>query len=64
VWASSALTAPNQQAVMNQQAYRLLFARTGALTIGEITSKAKASVDDGDIRRTWILFGDPTMVLK
>ncbi|MEK6301611.1 MAG: FG-GAP-like repeat-containing protein [Acidobacteriota bacterium] len=64
VWASSALTAPGQQAVMNQQAYRLLFAGTGGLTLGEVTSKAKVSVSDIDIRRTWILFGDPTTRLK
>jgi hypothetical protein len=64
VWASSGLTEPAQQAVMNQQAYRLLFAGGSGLTIGEVTSRAKASVSNIDIRRTWILFGDPTTRLK
>jgi hypothetical protein len=26
--------------------------------------KAKLVTSDGDIRRTWILFGDPTMKLR
>jgi hypothetical protein len=64
MWASSGLTEPAQQALMNQQAYRLLFAVGSGLTIGEVTARAKASVSDGDIRRTWILFGDPTTRLK
>jgi hypothetical protein len=65
VWASSALTVPSPQAMMNQQMYRALFdASSGNLTIGEATARAKASVSDRDIRRTWILFGDPTTRLK
>jgi uncharacterized repeat protein (TIGR01451 family)/CSLREA domain-containing protein len=65
VWASSALTEPSQQATLNQQMYRLLFdAAGGKTTLGEVTGRAKATVNDADIRRTWILFGDPTMRLK
>jgi CSLREA domain-containing protein/uncharacterized repeat protein (TIGR01451 family) len=65
VWASSALTEPNSQATMNQQMYRALFDASGSnLTLGEATARAKATVSDRDIRRTWILFGDPTTRLK
>ncbi|MEK6285203.1 MAG: C25 family cysteine peptidase [Acidobacteriota bacterium] len=70
VWASSGFTEPNGQAAMNQQFYKLLFQpgsqKSGAqaLTLGEATVKAKSSVTDSDIRRTWILFGDPSMKLK
>jgi len=42
---------------------RLLFNGEG-LTIGEAVKRAKASITDPDIRRTWILFGDPATKLK
>jgi hypothetical protein len=70
VWASSGFTVPNKQATMNQQFYKLLFQlgfqKSGAqsLRLGDITVKAKLSVTDADIRRTWILFGDPSMWFK
>jgi hypothetical protein len=63
VWTSSGLTEPDKQAVMNKELIKLLFGRE-SLTLGEATAKAKASVSDQDIRRTWILFGDPTTRLK
>jgi hypothetical protein len=63
VWTSSGLTEPNQQAVMNKELIKLLFGRE-PLTLGEATARAKASVTDQDIRKTWILFGDPTTKLK
>jgi hypothetical protein len=62
VWTSSGLTDPNQQAVMNQELIKLLF-NGGLLTLGEATALAKASVSDQDIRKTWILFGDPSQRL-
>jgi hypothetical protein len=63
VWASSALTEPGGQAIMNKELIRLLF-NGESLTIGEATMRAKAAVGDRDIRRSWILFGDPTTRLK
>jgi hypothetical protein len=33
-------------------------------TLGEATVKAKAAVGDLDVRRTWILFGDPSARIK
>jgi hypothetical protein len=63
VWTSSGLTEPDKQAVMNKELIKLLFGRE-SLTLGEATAKAKASVSDQDIRKTWILFGDPTTRLK
>jgi hypothetical protein len=65
VWASSGLTEPAEQSVMNRQLYTLLFPSGGvAPNLGDATMKAKAAVTDPDIRRTWILFGDPTTRLK
>jgi hypothetical protein len=63
VWTSSGLTEPDQQAVMNRELIRLLF-NGELLTLGEATARAKTSVSDQDIRKTWILFGDPTTKLK
>jgi hypothetical protein len=63
VWASSGMTLPDAQAVMNQEAYRQMFGGQG-LTIGEAMTRAKAAVANGDVRRTWILLGDPTMKLR
>jgi hypothetical protein len=55
---------PYEQATMNQQLYRLLFQGSGNPLFGEVTRKAKLAIRDNDIRRTWILLGDPTMRLK
>jgi hypothetical protein len=63
VWASSGMTLPDAQAVMNQEVYRQMFNGQG-LTIGEAMMRAKAAVASGDVRRTWILLGDPTMKLR
>lgn len=62
VWASTGMTTPEGQALMNQEAYRQLFA--SGLTLGQAVAKAKAAVVNGDIRQTWILFGDPTSRLR
>jgi hypothetical protein len=48
---------------INQELYRVIFAAKSG-TLGEAALKAKLAVSDGDIRRTWILLGDPSMKLK
>jgi len=63
VWTSSGLTFPDEQSMMNKELVRLLFNGQG-LTIGEAASQAKAATNDPDVRRSWILFGDPTTKLK
>ena len=62
-WASAAQCEPSGQAQMNAELYRLLFGGQN-LTLGEATAKAKATVSDVDVRRSWIYFGDPAMKLK
>jgi hypothetical protein len=62
-WASSGLTEPEPQAAMNQALFRALFAQP-KVRIGDAVRAAKGSVSDADVRRTWILFGDPTMTLR
>jgi hypothetical protein len=63
VWTSSGMTEPGGQLMMNQELVRQLFSGEDG-TIGEAAMKAKRAVSDKDIRRTWILFGDPTTRLK
>jgi MYXO-CTERM domain-containing protein len=60
VWASSGLTFPEEQAAADKQLVRQLLG--GAPSLGEAVLAAKASAGQ-DIRRTWILFGDPSMRL-
>jgi hypothetical protein len=64
VWASSGMTAPHHQGLLNQHFYRSLFERGKRVTLGETIMRAKALVGDSDIRRTWILLGDPASKLK
>ena len=63
VWASSGLTDSAPQFGMDEALMQYLFANP-AQTIGEATKNAKQGVADPDVRRTWILFGDPSMKLK
>jgi len=67
VWASSGLTRPTDQSLMNRELYGLLFGASGGAqprTLGEAVLRAKSAVRDADVRSTWILFGDPTMRLR
>ncbi len=59
VWASSGLTEPEAQAMMNRELIKVLF-NGESITLGEAIKRAKAATTDPDVRRTWILFGDPT----
>jgi hypothetical protein len=63
VWASSSLTtAPGQLA-----AARRLYTRLAAgadLTLGAALRAAKSASTDRDVRESWILFGDPALVVK
>ena len=67
VWASSGLTEPPGQAIMNQRFYTELFQldRKGrGPRLGDAVLRAKSVISDPDVRRTWILFGDPSMRLR
>jgi len=64
VWASSGMTAPIDQWTMNEELYRLLFKAGRAPLLGEAVRQAKSAISDADVRRTWVLFGDPAMRLR
>jgi hypothetical protein len=63
VWTSSGVTEPANQLPMNKELLKLLF-NGSSLTLGEAMSRAKAATSDQDVRKTWILFGDPTTRLR
>ncbi len=63
VWASSGMTAPDGQKAADKELIEQLM-RTPNMTIGEATVRAKGRATDQDLRRTWILFGDPSARLR
>jgi hypothetical protein len=63
VWASSGFTVASPQATMDQ-AFLSVWAANPQLPIGNAILAAKAGIADADVRRTWILFGDPGMRLQ
>lgn len=62
VWGSSALTFLKGQEPASRELFVQLFG--GDVTLGEAVREAKRATPDGDVRRSWILFGDPSMRLK
>jgi len=60
VWASSGFTTEPPQAVMDQALLRSL-AQSPSMPLGRAILMAKSGVTDPDVRRTWVLFGDPWM---
>ena len=63
VWASSGLTAPGPQFQMDQTLVKTLFAQPST-TLGDAVLLSKSNIADPDVRKTFILFGDPLMRLK
>jgi hypothetical protein len=64
VWASSGLTSPPEQMPLDLKLIQLLFSGQEGLTIGKAVVLSKQAVSNMDVRKTWILFGDPTTKLK
>lgn len=62
-FASSGLTIPDGQHEMGLRMFQLLYG--GApMAIGDASRLAKSATTDIDVRRTWILFGDPTLKIR
>jgi hypothetical protein len=51
------------EATLNQAMIQALYGG-GSITVGEAAIAAKKAVSDMDVRRTWILFGDPAMRVR
>jgi hypothetical protein len=61
-WASSGITEPQGQELLNRELFRQLFGGNGAPpTLGEAAARAKRASPDLDVRRSWVLLGDPTL---
>jgi hypothetical protein len=59
-WSSTGITEPDGQAAMNTELYRALFAGAGPTRLGDAMQQARTATTDRDVRRTWVLIGDPT----
>jgi uncharacterized repeat protein (TIGR01451 family) len=62
VWASSGFTNAPPQATMDQALLTILSGNPGT-PLGRAILQSKLGITDPDVRRTWILFGDPAMIL-
>jgi uncharacterized repeat protein (TIGR01451 family) len=63
VWASSGFTNAQAQVFLNEALLTAL-AQNPNLQLGAAILAAKSGITDADVRRTWILFGDPSMQLQ
>jgi hypothetical protein len=63
VWASSGFTDSQPQVEMDLELYRQLFGLQ-PLRLGQAIRNAKGAISDPDVRRTWILLGDPAMRMR
>jgi hypothetical protein len=63
VWASSGLNQADPQAQMDKALVQSLFAQP-APALGDAITFAKSGITDPDVRKTYILFGDPLLRLK
>lgn len=65
VWASSGSTYASGQIEMGQGVVSLTFPADNTNTrVGDVVRISKQSSNDSDARRTWQLFGDPTLIIK
>ncbi|HJQ27100.1 MAG TPA: C25 family cysteine peptidase, partial [Blastocatellia bacterium] len=64
VWASSGMSEPGTESLMDIEMFRRLLDPTSGLTVGEAALRAKAAVRSLDARRTFILLGDPATRLR
>jgi peptidase C25-like protein len=62
-FASSGLTIPDGQHEMGLRMFQLLYGGP-SIPIGDASRQAKTATNDRDVRRTWILLGDPSMKIR
>jgi hypothetical protein len=60
VYASSGLTEPYAQSLMHRQFLTTLFSAS-PVRLGDAIIPAKSATSDPDVRKTWILIGDPSL---
>jgi hypothetical protein len=62
-WASSGLSGSAGQMQMARSFYGQIFKNPG-VRLGDAVRAAKKEAKDKDVKNTWILFGDPTMIVR
>lgn len=62
-FASSGLTIPDGQHEMGLRMFQLLYSGP-SIPIGDASRQSKTATNDRDVRRTWILLGDPTLKIR
>jgi len=62
-FASSGLTLPDGQHAMGFKMFQLLYSGS-PMPVGDASRQAKSATSDMDVRRTWVLFGDPTLKIR
>jgi len=63
VWASTAATSSGAQELLMRAFYGLLSTAPGT-RIGDADLLARRSTTDLEVRRTWVLLGDPAMKVE
>jgi uncharacterized repeat protein (TIGR01451 family) len=63
VLASSGLNQPTPQTTLDALVVQSAFSASG-MALGDAVVKAKSNIADPDVRRTFVLFGDPAMKIK
>jgi hypothetical protein len=64
-FASTGLTIPDGQHAMSHALYQLLYdSSTPPMRVGDAIIQSKAATLDIDVRRTWVLLGDPTLKIR
>ncbi len=63
VLASSGLNQPTPQTSLDAMVVQSIFSANG-MALGDAIVKAKLNISDPDVRRTFVLFGDPAMKVK
>jgi hypothetical protein len=59
VWASSSLTLSPDQEIMNRALIQALYGGTSSVRLGDAVRQAKTTANDPNVRRSFILYGDP-----
>jgi hypothetical protein len=64
-FASTGLTIPERQHEMSRALYQLLYdGSTPVMRVGDAIIQSKLATSDIDVRRTWVLLGDPTLKIR
>jgi hypothetical protein len=63
VWASSGMSGTEAHVELGEAFYREVLAG-GRMRIGDLIVRAKAALNDEDVKRTWVVLGDPAMGLR